>query len=141
MFVEQTQGMAEASLSISQPFLAYFGKAAHNLVQYFAVVKDARVRCKDYKKRLGDQLDIIKRHRYAVNLEFLLYPTDREELEAKFKDCEKEVGDLQEAVSKAADSLTRLPGRFTWPCFETNLEKKISELDEQVRELNDLCER
>ena len=141
MFVEQAQGMAEASLSISQPFLAYFGKAAHNLVQYFAVVKDARVRCKDYKKRLGDQLDIIKRHRYAVNLDFLLYPTDREELEAKFKDCEKEVGDLQEAVSKAADSLTRLPGRFTWPCFETNLEKKISELDEQVRELNDLCER
>lgn len=133
--------MAEASLAASEPFLAFFGKAAHSLVQYFAAVKDANARCKDYKKRLADQLDIIKRHQYAVNLDFLLYPTDREELKAKFKDCEKEVGDLQEAVSKAADSLKRLPTRFTWPCFETKLEKRISELHEEVRELNDLCER
>ena len=137
VLVKQAQGMAEAI----SPVLTFFGKAANNLVKYFAVVKDARTRCKYCKKRLSDQLDIIKRHQYAVNLDFLLYPTDREELEAKFKDCEKEVGDLQEAVSKAADSLKRLPTRLTWPCFETNLEKRISELDEQVRELNDLCER
>jgi len=130
--------MPEAFLSLS---LAYLGKATHTLVRYIVVVKNARARSKECKKRLDNQLDIVKRHQYAVNLDFLLYPADREVLEAKFKDCEKEVGNLQEAVSKAADSLKRLPRWFTWPCFETNLEKRIAELDEQIRELNDLCER
>jgi hypothetical protein len=133
--------MPEAILSVAKPFLGYLGKVTNNLVQYFVVVKNARIRSKDYRKRLDNQLDIVKRHQYAVNLEFLLIPADREELEAKFKDCEKEVGDMQEAVSKAADSLKRIPRRFTWPFFETNIEKRISKLDEQIRELNDLCEK
>lgn len=133
--------MPDAVLSVAKPFLGYLGKVTNNLLQYFVVVKNARGRSKDYRKRLDNQLDIVKRHQYAVNLEFLLFPEDREKLEAKFKDCEKEVGDLQEAVSKATDSLKRIPRRFTWPFFETNLEKKISKLDEQIRELNDLCER
>ena len=133
--------MPDDVLSVAEPLLAFLGKAAHNLVQYFVVVKNARSRSKDYKKRLDNQLDIVRRHQCAVNLDFLLYPTDRELLEAKFKDCEKEVGNLQEDVSKAADSLKRLPRWFTWPCFEANIEKRISELDEQIRELNHLCER
>jgi hypothetical protein len=141
VFVKRVQGMPEALLSVAEPSLAYLGKAVHKVVQYFVVVKNARARSKDYKKRLANQLDIVRRHQYAVNLDFLLYPADREILEAKFKDCEREVGNLQEAVSKAADSLKRLPRWFTWPCFETNIENRISELDEQIRELNELCER
>jgi hypothetical protein len=133
--------MPEDLLSVAEPLLSFSGKAVQKLVQYFVVVKNARSRSKEYTKRLDNQLDIVKRHQYAVNLDFLLYSADREELEAKFKDCEKEVGDMQEAVSKAADSLKRLPKWFTWPCFEANLEKRISELDEQIRELNRLCER
>lgn len=133
--------MADTPLTVIEPVLGHIGIIIRNAIQYFGAVNNAHSRCKDCKKRLDGQLDILRQFKFAVNLEFLLDPVAREELEGRFKECEKEAGDLQESVSKAGVSLKRIPRRFTWPCFEKRIEKKIHELDTHILDLNALCER
>lgn len=119
-----------AGPAVSSAF-RYVDEVTQILWHYGADVWKAPTERINMEKRLETGTTLIGATREAVNIPFLLYEEDREDVEAKFAELEKSMDQLKTFVS-ASDVRLKSLGRFSWPIRQRKVEEKLIVIEKDV---------
>ena len=116
--------------------------AAKGVWHWGVEVKEAPARRKSLEERLGIDKKIVKASRDAVNLAYILYEEDRKDLEARFDALDIKIEGLRQYVSAFSSKVKGVHWvRLTWPCRQKSIEKELSAVDNDLKDINGLQAR
>lgn len=113
---------------LAVPLIGPAVQAICKVPEYISAVQSAPKSSKKIREYLATNLSLAKTYRVAVNIDYILYSKSREEIDAKLKEYEERVAELQQSISTVP--------RLKWFWQEKSIMDNIRSLDEEFKNIN-----